>query len=164
MSAPGGIPRPSPARTRKRRRLYAVLAGLTMLGIAVALVLTAFEDSVVFFYSPTDVVEKGVAPERRIRIGGLVKENSIQKADGGLTTTFVVTDLSNSLQVSYTGILPDLFREGQGVVAEGKLSRSGVFLAAEVLAKHDETYMPREVADALKKSGQWREREKGRAK
>ena len=164
MSAPAGIPRPSPARTRKRRRLYAVLAGLTMIAIAVALVLTAFEDSIVFFYSPTDVVEKGVAPERRVRIGGLVKENSISKADDGLTTTFIVTDLSNTLRVSYTGILPDMFREGQGVVAEGKLSRSGVFLAAEVLAKHDETYMPREVADALKKSGQWRDPEKGHAK
>ena len=164
MSAPAGIPRPSSARARKRRRMYAVLAGLTMIAIAVALVLTAFEDSIVFFYSPTDVIEKGVAPERRVRIGGLVKENSIEKADGGLTTTFVVTDLANTLRVSYTGILPDLFREGQGVVAEGKLSRSGVFLAAEVLAKHDENYMPREVADALKKSGKWRDPKEGPAK
>ena len=164
MSAPAGIPRPSSARARKRRRMYAVLAGLTMIAIAVALVLTAFEDSIVFFYSPTDVIEKGVAPERRVRIGGLVKENSIKKADGGLTTTFVVTDLANTLRVSYTGILPDLFREGQGVVAEGKLSRSGVFLAAEVLAKHDENYMPREVADALKKSGKWRDPKEGPAK
>ena len=164
MSAPAGISRPSSARARKRRRMYAVLAGLTMIAIAVALVLTAFEDSIVFFYSPTDVVEKGVAPERRVRIGGLVKENSIEKADGGLTTTFVVTDLTNTLRVSYTGILPDLFGEGQGVVAEGKLSRSGVFLAAEVLAKHDENYMPREVADALKKSGKWRDPNEGPAK
>ncbi len=140
--------------TRKRRRLYVV--GLGMLGLfaAAALVLTAFQENLVFFYSPSDLTEKTVPPGRAIRLGGLVEEGSIERRDG-LTVHFRVTDLSQSTPVVYEGLLPDLFREGQGVVTEGTLGPDGVFVAREVLAKHDETYMPPEVVEALKKSGQW---------
>ncbi len=140
--------------TRKRRRLYVV--GLGMLGLfaAAALVLTAFQENLVFFYSPSDLTEKTVPPGRPIRLGGLVEEGSIERRDG-LTVHFRVTDLSHSTPVVYEGLLPDLFREGQGVVTEGTLGPDGVFVAREVLAKHDETYMPPEVVEALKKSGQW---------
>ena len=141
--------------TRKRRRLVFVAGGLVALGIATALVLNAFEESLVFFYTPTDIVERKPAPEQRFRLGGLVEEASVERAADGLTTTFRITDLSHVVAVSYTGLLPDLFREGQGVVTEGQLTANGVFIASEVLAKHDETYMPPEVAEALKKSGQW---------
>lgn len=147
------IPRPM---TRKRRRLYAVLAGMVMLGIAAALVLTALRDNLVFFYSPSDLAEKTVAANQRIRIGGLVEEKSVVKTNGGRTILFTVTDMQTALPVRYTGVLPDLFREGQGVVAEGKLLPDGVFEASEVLAKHDENYMPPEVAESLKKSGYWK--------
>lgn len=141
--------------TRKRRRLISVVGGLGALGIATALVLNAFEESLVFFYTPTDIVEREPAPEQRFRLGGLVEEASVERASDGLTTRFRITDLSHVVAVSYTGLLPDLFREGQGVVAEGQLTANGVFIASQVLAKHDETYMPPEVAEALKKSGQW---------
>lgn len=153
-----GTRRPS-AALRKRRRLYIVLAGVTMLGIAAALVLTALEDSIVFFHSPSDVQAKAIGPGQHFRLGGLVKEGSVTKAENGLITNFEVTDLDQSVKVSYRGILPDLFREGQGVVAEGSLSPERVFVAREVLAKHDENYMPPEVADAIKKSGQWKANE-----
>ena len=143
--------------TRKRRRLIFVASGMVVLAAAAALVLTAFEDNLVFFYSPTDIGEKGIPEGRRFRLGGLVEEDSVRKTDGGLTVAFRVTDLSNAIPVTYKGILPDLFREGQGVVAEGVLNQDGVFEAAEVLAKHDENYMPPEVAEALKKSGYWQE-------
>lgn len=143
--------------TRKRRRLYAVIAGLTMLGVAAALVLTAFQDNIVFFYSPTDLSQKEVRPDQLLRLGGLVEEGSVKKAADGVTTEFVITDLSNTIPVRYGGLLPDLFREGQGVVSQGKLGPDGIFVASEVLAKHDENYMPPEVAEALKKSGQWKE-------
>jgi cytochrome c-type biogenesis protein CcmE len=142
--------------TRKRRRLITLVAALLALGTATALVLAAFNDSLVFFYSPSDLAEKTVAPERRIRIGGLVEANSVAKQVDGHAVAFRVTDGKTELRVVYDGILPDLFREGQGVVAEGKL-RDGVFIASSVLAKHDEKYMPPEVADALKKSGRWQE-------
>ena len=142
--------------SRKRRRLYVVLAGMGALAVAAALVLIALEDSLVFFYSPTDVVANEIPPSGRLRLGGLVEEESVVREDDGLTTTFRITDLSNVAAVSYRGLLPDLFREGQGVVAEGAFSIDGVFVASEVLAKHDETYMPPEVAEALKASGQWR--------
>ena len=141
--------------TRKRRRLYAVLAGLVMLGAATALVLTAFEDSLVFFYSPSDVAEKKLPPDRPLRLGGLVEKGSVERETGSTTIRFRVTDLAHTVQVVYAGALPDLFREEQGVVAQGKLGVDGVFRATEVLAKHDETYMPREVADALKRAGHW---------
>ncbi len=143
---------------RKHKRLTFVGLGLLLLGAAAALVLTAFEDSIVFFFSPTEVLAKQgeLTPQRRLRIGGLVEEGSVAKADGGAVTTFRITDLTAVVPVVFRGILPDLFREGQGVVAEGTW-QNGVFQATEVLAKHDENYMPPEVAEALKKSGQWQQ-------
>ncbi len=142
--------------TRKRRRLYIVLLGMATLGVAAALVLTAFEDNIVFFHSPTDIATKNLPTDRTFRVGGVVVTDSIKRDADGVTLRFDLTDLSNTVTVSYLGVLPDLFREGQGAVVEGKLAADGVFKADEVLAKHDETYMPKEVADALKKSGQWK--------
>jgi cytochrome c-type biogenesis protein CcmE len=133
-----------------------VAAGMALLAAAAALVLTAFEDSLVFFYSPTELQAKELPPGRTIRIGGLVEEGSVRRGGtDGLAVTFRITDLQSVVPVRYEGILPDLFREGQGVVAEGTFRQDGTFVATEILAKHDETYMPPEVADALKKSGQW---------
>ncbi len=143
--------------TRKKRRLYIVISGMATLGVAAALILTAFQDNIVLFCSPTDIQNKESCAKRDIRLGGLVEEESVVRGDDGLTITFRVTDLANSIPVSYKGILPDLFREGQGVVTEGTINAQGIFVAREVLAKHDETYMPKEVADALKQSGQWRD-------
>ena len=142
--------------TRKQRRLALIGAGLGVLGLAAALVLFALKDSIVFFNSPTDVVEKHVAPGSRIRLGGLVKEGTVQRGDN-LAVRFEVTDGNRAIAVSYQGILPDLFREGQGVIAEGTLEPGGGFKADSVLAKHDENYMPKEVVDALKKQGRWEE-------
>lgn len=142
---------------RKTRRLYFVGLGLLALGAATALVLTAFNDKLVYFYSPTELQEKTVAPDQRLRIGGLVEEGSVQRQ--GQNVRFNVTDLAHTVPVAYTGLLPDLFREGQGVVAEGRMGPDGVFQASEVLAKHDENYMPPEVKDALEASGQWRHME-----
>ncbi len=139
---------------RKHKRLTFVAIGLLALGTATALILTAFEDSIVFFYSPTQMTEKPLPPDRRLRLGGLVEEGSVARAEGSAVIRFKVTDLVHSVPVVYEGILPDLFREGQGVVTEGRLV-AGVFQADEVLAKHDETYMPPEVAEALKESGKW---------
>ena len=141
--------------TPKRRRLTIVLIGMVMLGTAAAIVLTAFEDNLVFFFSPTDLRARALAPDQRIRVGGLVEEGSVKKSADGLVVNFRITDLDNIIPVTYKGILPDLFREGQGIIAEGRLVQ-GIFNASEVLAKHDETYMPKEVADALKKSGKWK--------
>ncbi len=141
---------------RKKRRLMMLLAGLVFLGGAAALVLTAFQDNIVFFHSPTDLKTKQVGAKQRLRIGGLVEDGSVKKDESGKTVHFKVTDLTNSVDVSFTGILPDLFREGQGVVAEGHFA-NGLFTATDVLAKHDENYMPPEVAEALKKSGQWKD-------
>jgi cytochrome c-type biogenesis protein CcmE len=138
----------------KRRRLTFVLIGMGLLAGATALVLAAFRDNIVFFYSPTEVHAKALAPDQRVRVGGLVEEGSVEKSAGGKTVHFTITDLSETVPVTYTGILPDLFREGQGVVAEGRI-QNGMLRADEVLAKHDEKYMPPEVADALKKSGKW---------
>ncbi len=139
---------------RKHKRLTFAFIGLGLLGAATGLVLLALEDSIVFFYSPTDLIEKPPPPGRRLRVGGLVEEGSVAR-EPGARVNFRVTDLVKVLPVTYVGLLPDLFREGQGVVAEGLL-KDGVFQADRILAKHDETYMPPEVADALKKSGQWR--------
>jgi cytochrome c-type biogenesis protein CcmE len=141
--------------TRKRRRLVLIGSGLGVLGFATALVLVALGDSIVFFNSPTDVVEKQVAPGTRIRLGGLVKAGSFEKL-GDLTVRFAVTDGNRDVAVTYAGLLPDLFKEGQGVITEGALDGTGLFKADTVLAKHDETYMPKEVADALKKQGHWK--------
>jgi cytochrome c-type biogenesis protein CcmE len=142
--------------TRKQRRLVLIGGGLGVLTVAVALMLNAFRDSIVFFNSPSDVAEKHVGPGTRIRLGGMVKDGSLVRGDN-LNLRFEVTDGKSELPVSYQGVLPDLFREGQGVVAEGTLDGSGTFDADTILAKHDETYMPREVADALKKSGHWKD-------
>jgi cytochrome c-type biogenesis protein CcmE len=142
--------------TRKQRRIVLIGTALGVLVIAVTLVLSALKDSIVFFNSPTDVVEKRIKPGVRIRIGGLVKPGSVVRAEN-LAIRFDVTDGKTTLPVSYRGLLPDLFREGQGVVAEGALEVSGAFKADNVLAKHDETYMPKEVADALKKQGHWKD-------
>lgn len=143
-----------PALTRRRRRLYLLAAAAVTLGIAATLILNAFEDSLVFFYSPTDIATRTDIPhDRLIRIGGLVAEGSVARA--GADIRFTVTDLTRKLPVVYSGILPDLFREGQGVVVQGSLGPDGVFSAEEVLAKHDENYMPPEVADALQKAGHW---------
>jgi cytochrome c-type biogenesis protein CcmE len=142
--------------TRKRRRLVLIGSALGVLAVAVALVLSALKDSIVFFNSPSDVVAKHVAPGSRIRLGGLVKAGSVVRGDN-LSVRFDVTDGENTIAVAYQGILPDLFREGQGVVTEGVVEPSGTFKADSVLAKHDEKYMPKEVADALKRSGHWQE-------
>jgi len=140
--------------SRKQRRLSLIGGALAVLAVALALVLFALKDSIVFFNSPTEVVEKQVKPGQRIRIGGLVKEGSVSRGNN-LAVRFEVTDGKSSVSVAYRGLLPDLFREGQGVVAEGALDPGGVFEADSVLAKHDEKYMPKEVADALKKQGHW---------
>jgi cytochrome c-type biogenesis protein CcmE len=137
----------------KYKRLVFVSLGFGILAIAALLVLNALEDSVVFFHSPTEVAEKRVSTDRRLRIGGLVEDGSVQRGAGS-EVRFRVTDLANTVAVSYSGILPDLFREGQGIVVEGRIS-NGVLVADQVLAKHDEKYMPPEVAEALKRSGQW---------
>jgi cytochrome c-type biogenesis protein CcmE len=142
--------------TRKKRRLVLIGSALTVLAVAVALVLTALKDSIVFFNSPTDVAEKHIATGSRIRLGGLVKEGSVERGDN-LQVRFDVTDGKNTIRVAYQGLLPDLFREGQGVVTEGTLDGGGTFKADSVLAKHDEKYMPKEVADALKKQGHWKD-------
>jgi cytochrome c-type biogenesis protein CcmE len=145
--------------TRKRRRMIFILTGMVLLSAAVALVLVAIDETVTFFYSPTEVEAQAPAPGRSFRLGGLVEEGSVKKLDDGLTVEFRVTDLAASIPVNYRGILPDLFREGQGVITEGKLDANGVFVAQEVLAKHDENYMPPEVADVLKEAGEWRSEE-----
>jgi cytochrome c-type biogenesis protein CcmE len=142
--------------TRKQRRLVLIGGSIGVLAIAVGLVLNALSGSIVFFNSPTDVAEKHPAPGTRIRIGGLVKEGSVHRG-ADLNITFDVTDGNHDVPVHYQGIVPDLFREGQGVVAEGKIGSNGDVLADTVLAKHDERYMPKEVVDALKKSGRWQE-------
>jgi cytochrome c-type biogenesis protein CcmE len=142
--------------TRKQRRLGLIVACMGILGIAVGLVLFALRGSIVFFNSPTDLVEKHVAPGTRVRLGGLVVAGSIVKGQN-LTVHFQVTDGNKAVNVDYQGILPDLFKEGQGVVTEGVLDPGGTFRADTVLAKHDERYMPREVAEALKKEGHWKD-------
>ena len=142
--------------TRRQRRLTLIGSALAVLALSAGLVLIALQDSIVFFNSPTDLLDKHVKPGQRMRIGGLVKEGSVRRGDD-LRVRFEVTDGTSSIPVTYQGLLPDLFREGQGVVAEGALDGAGTFLADSVLAKHDETYMPREVADALKKQGHWKE-------
>ena len=149
------------AMTRKTRRMYFIGLGLLGLFAGTGLMLSAFQDNLVFFFSPTEVAAKKPAPSQRLRVGGLVEVGSLEKT--GETVTFAITDNDHVLKVRYTGMLPDLFKEGQGIVAEGNMGSDGVFAAREVLAKHDENYMPREVADALKKSGRWQENGGGTA-
>jgi cytochrome c-type biogenesis protein CcmE len=142
--------------TRKQQRTAFIMGGLVLLGLATALVLYALEETMIFFHTPSDVVEKGIAPDTRFRLGGLVETGSVERGQG-TAVRFVVTDTERTLGVVFAGVLPDLFREGQGVVAEGRLNGAGIFEADTVLAKHDETYMPKEVADALKARGVWHE-------
>lgn len=141
---------------RKRLRLYLVLASVAVLGLAALLVLRALDREIVFFLSPSEIAKTQPAAGQQIRIGGLVESGSVDKSGGG-AIAFTVTDLAAEVRVNYRGILPDLFREGQGVVVQGAFDDAGQFVAAEVLAKHDETYMPPEVAKALKESGRWQE-------
>ena len=139
---------------RKKQRLILLGVAALLLGGAAALILTAMQDTIAFFVSPSDVAAMEIDQERNFRIGGLVVEGSVLQRDDGIVE-FKLTDTAQEVQVSYKGLLPDLFREGQGIVAQGKLAADRTFVASEVLAKHDENYMPREVADALKESGHW---------
>jgi cytochrome c-type biogenesis protein CcmE len=151
--------------TRKRRRMVVVLVCLAGLGSAAALTLSAFSSNLVFFMTPADIAEKNPPPGQTIRLGGMVEAGSLHQStvDGGPAATFRVTDGKSAIAVSYSGILPDLFREGQGVVAVGSLGPDHAFRADEVLAKHDAKYMPKDVADALKKRGYWKDGEKAPA-
>lgn len=139
--------------TPRRRRMVAMTGGLVCLVAATALVLSAFEQNMLYFYTPTQI-EAGEAPEgRRLRVGGLVEQGSVRRSPGSLEVRFDVTDLERTITVAYAGVLPDLFREGQGVVAHGSVSADGLFQADEVLARHDENYMPPEVAEMLEERG-----------
>lgn len=136
----------------RAQKLTLILVGLALLGLAVMLVLSAFEENLVFFHTPSEVKARNVPLEKTIRIGGLVEQGSVQREDDSTRLRFSVTDNESSLTVNYSGILPDLFREGQGVVVEGKLHDDGSFIASRVFARHDETYMPPEAAEALKRA------------
>ncbi len=149
---------------RKQKRLSIIAAGAIFLAGAAGLVMSALSDQIVFFSSPTDIHTKAISPNTRIRLGGLVEEGTVKRG-GGAEVSFAVTDTNDSVNVTYTGILPDLFREGQGVVAEGVFDPSAnIFKADTILAKHDENYMPKEVADALKAQGVWKEGEEAMGK
>ena len=139
-------------KPRTKRALW-IVAGLAGLGIAATLVLNAFQSNLVFFFTPTQVATHEAPRDRAFRMGGLVEDGSVSREKDGLTVHFRITDTAKTIPVVYTGILPDLFREGKGVVAQGKLGADGTFRASEVLAKHDENYMPPEAADALRKAG-----------
>ncbi|MCE2724265.1 MAG: cytochrome c maturation protein CcmE [Burkholderiales bacterium] len=139
--------------TLRAKRFVWVAVGVATIAVAVALVLRAFNSNLVFFFTPTEVSQNKAPKDRTFRIGGLVTEGSVQRKPDGLTVAFLVTDTMQSIPVRYTGILPDLFKEGKGVVAQGKIGGDGVFTASEVLAKHDENYMPPEAAEALKRAG-----------
>jgi cytochrome c-type biogenesis protein CcmE len=141
--------------TRRKQRAVLAAAGVALLTVASLLVLFALRDTIVFFHTPSEVVERGIAPGQRFRLGGLVAAGSVRRG-GGTQVEFAVTDTHRTITVAYSGLLPDLFREGQGVVAEGKLDAAGLFRADTVLAKHDETYMPPEVARALAEKGLWK--------
>ena len=134
-----------------------IVAGLAGLGVAVALVLNAFQSNLVFFFTPSQVAANEAPLNRNFRVGGLVEPGSLRREKDGLTVHFKVTDSAKTIPVVYTGLLPDLFREGKGVVCQGRVGPDGVFKASEILAKHDERYMPKEVADALKAKGVWQE-------
>jgi cytochrome c-type biogenesis protein CcmE len=140
--------------TRKQKRLSIIAGAMVFLAAAAALVLFALRQEIVFFRTPTDLVTMAVKPGERIRLGGLVEKGSVLRGEG-TKVSFAITDTEKTVKVSFEGILPDLFREEQGVIAEGALGADGVFAADTVLAKHDENYMPKEVADALKEKGVW---------
>lgn len=137
----------------RKKRLYIILAILAGVGIAVALALSALQENINLFYTPTQIATGEAPQDTRIRAGGMVEEGSVQRSSDSLTVTFRVTDYAKTVTIRYQGILPDLFREGQGIVALGRLNADGVLVADEVLAKHDENYMPPEVSSALEKSG-----------
>jgi cytochrome c-type biogenesis protein CcmE len=141
--------------TRKQRRLTIIGVCGLVLAVAALLITNAMRDSLVFFHAPTAVKDKGIKPETRFRLGGLVESGTVVRGPGQ-RLEFTVTDTANTVRVVYSGLIPDLFREGQGVVTEGKLNAAGVFQADSLLARHDENYMPREVADAIKQQGQWK--------
>ncbi|HUK03460.1 MAG TPA: cytochrome c maturation protein CcmE [Burkholderiales bacterium] len=136
----------------RHQRMIAIGAGVALIAVAAALVLKAFQGNVVFFFSPSQIANKEAPVEKTFRVGGMVEKGSLRRQADGVTVQFVVTDTAQSIPVSYTGILPDLFKEGKGVVAQGRLGPDGVFHASEVLAKHDENYMPPEAAHALSKA------------
>ena len=136
----------------RHQRMIAIAAGVALIAVAAALVLNAFQGNVVFFFSPSQVAAKEAPLDRSFRVGGMVEKGSLKRQADGLTVQFIVTDTAQSIPVVYTGILPDLFKEGKGVVAQGKLGPDGAFHASEVLAKHDENYMPPEAAAALAKA------------
>ncbi|MEM9631397.1 MAG: cytochrome c maturation protein CcmE [Pseudomonadota bacterium] len=140
--------------TRKQRRLTLIGSAGAVLAVALGLILFALNDQIVFFQSPTDITQSAIPAGQRIRLGGLVEEGSVVRSDNA-QVSFRVTDMANAVSVTYKGILPDLFREGQGVVTEGIIGPDGVFVADSVLAKHDENYVPKEVAEALKEQGHW---------
>ena len=142
---------------RRHKRIAFIVAGLAALGIAAAFVLTAFQSNLVFFFSPTQVAANEAPVDRTFRIGGLVENGTIKRQGDGLTVHFTVTDTAKSIPVVYKGILPDLFKEGKGCVAQGRLGADGVFYADEVLAKHDENYMPPEAGDAIDRAKHTRE-------
>jgi cytochrome c-type biogenesis protein CcmE len=142
--------------TRKQRRLILIGSSLGVLAFAVALILTSLRESIVFFNSPTDIADNKAAPGKRVRLGGMVKMGSVARGDN-MQVRFEVTDGNKDIAVDYRGIVPDLFREGQGVIAEGHIEPGGTFKAETVLAKHDENYMPREIVETLKKQGHWQE-------
>jgi cytochrome c-type biogenesis protein CcmE len=144
----------------RHKRLIFILVGLALLGLAAWLVFTALGTNLSYFYSPTEVVQKQAPEEHVFRLGGMVVKDSVERGKE-LTVRFAVTDMANKVNVEYTGILPDLFEEGQGVIAQGKLDTRGVFVATEVLAKHDENYMPPEVAEAMKKGNQIKQQQTG---
>jgi cytochrome c-type biogenesis protein CcmE len=139
-------------KSRTKRGLW-IVAGVALLGVAAGLVLNAFQSNIVFFFTPTEIADNKAPRDRAFRIGGLVEAGSVVREKDALTVRFTVTDTARAIPVVYSGILPDLFKEGKGVVAQGKLGGDGVFRASEVLAKHDENYMPPEAAEALKKAG-----------
>jgi cytochrome c-type biogenesis protein CcmE len=142
--------------TRKHKRTLTIIALMAVAAFAIGLILSAMKDTIVFFYTPSEIALKSVASGTRIRLGGLVEQGSIVKS-GDAQVAFIITDTDKTMKVSYRGQLPDLFRENQGVVAEGILQADGTFIAETVLAKHDENYMPKEVADKLKEKGVWKE-------
>jgi len=142
--------------TRKQRRLILIGSSLGVLAFAVALILSSLRESIVFFNSPSDIADNKAAPGKRVRLGGMVKMGSLERGDN-MQVHFEVTDGNKDIPVNYQGIVPDLFREGQGVIAEGHIEPGGTFKAETVLAKHDENYMPREIVETLKKQGHWQE-------
>ena len=144
----------------RRQRVYAIVTIFIGVLLATVLILSGLKKNINLFYTPTQIQENQLEMEKLVRVGGMVKKGSLQKSNNSLIKTFEITDFNKTVLIIYEGILPDLFREGQGVICEGKIIGDNVFLASKILAKHDENYMPPEVAEALKKSGKWREGEK----